>query len=508
MESEELGLRHYVDVVWRRRWVAAGAMAVTLALTLAYVLVQPARYAATTTVLIEREEGLGRLLEASGEFFVDRSLRTQMELIKSRDVLGRAARALNPGEVGDLVMLNRRTQEVGAAVKVAQVGTTDLVAVVGRGEEPLVAQARANAVAEAYVEHVVEARVGAVNRALEVAAARLGRAGDDPGAARLYQQLVQVQRELELAQAAGQIVGVRIVDRALAPGEPEGPRLWLSLMLGALVGVTAGVMGAFGLEYMDRKIRSDLDVKRAVGLPVMGLIPHWEVQTNPHMVTLEKEPKSAFAEAFRVLRANLHFAGVAHPLRSMLVTSPGPGEGKTLIAANLARALVLDGQRVLLVDGDLRRPGLGPAFGIPPGPGLTSVLAGQQDLESCMVRLDGLDFLPSGPRPPNPAQLLGSQRMTELLKQAVDRYDTVIVDGPPVLGFADALVVGKQVDGTLLVARTEVTDRDALVEAKDALEGVGLSLMGVALNGVRPGYRGYRYRYYQKYYEAREIRGD
>ena len=506
MDNEELSLRHYIDVILRRKWLVVTATALAIAAALAYTLFQSPVYQAETTVLIEREQGLGRLLEASGEFFIDRSIRTQMELIKSRDVLSRAVIALNPNLDADPALLAIQVEQLGDDVRVSQIASTDLVTVTARAPEPALARARANAVAEAYVAHIVDARVESVNRALEVTSSRLalGGPGVNIGATQLYEQLQQVQQELELAKAAGQIVGLRIVDPALLPQRPVGPRLWLNLTLGATLGMVLGVASAFGLEYLDRKIRSDLDVKAAVGLPVLGLIPQWEIKTNPHMVTLEKDPKSAFAEAFWVLRANLQFAGVDQPLRSILVTSPAPAEGKSLIAANLARAFVLDGHRVLLLEGDLRRPTLRQGFGLPEGPGLTSILMGEEDLESCLPEIEGMDFLRAGIRPPNPAQLLGSQRMTSHLQSTEERYEMVIIDGPPVLGFADALVVGRHTGGILLVIRANFTDRDAAVEATEVLQGVNLHTLGVALNSVRPGYRGYRYRYYQKYYGADE----
>ena len=504
MDNEELGLRHFIEVILRRKWLVATATALAIVASLAFTLFQTPVYQAQTSILIEREEGLGRLLEASGDFFIDRSIRTQMELIKSRDVLSRAVIALNPNIDADQTILAIRAQRLGDAVRVSQITSTDLVTVTAKAQEPALAQARANAVAEAYVAHIVDARVESVNRALEATSNRLVQRAGDPGATQLFEQLLQVQQELELARAAGQIVGLRIVDRALLPRRPVGPRLWLNLTIGTLLGMILGTTAAFGAEYLNRKIRSDLDVKAAMGLPVLGLIPHWEIKTNPHMVTLEKDPKSAFAEAFWVLRANLQFAGVDQPLRSILVTSPAPAEGKSLIAANLARAFVLDGHRVLLLEGDLRRPTLRQGFGLPEGPGLTSILMGEEDLESCLPEIEGMDFLRAGIRPPNPAQLLGSQRMTSHLQSTEERYEMVIIDGPPVLGFADALVVGRHTGGILLVIRANFTDRDAAVEATEVLQGVNLHTLGVALNSVRPGYRGYRYRYYQKYYGADE----
>ena len=357
MGNEELSLRHYIDVILRRKWLMAAITALAIVASLAFTLFQSPVYQAKTSVLIEREAGLGRLLEASGNFFIDRSIRTQMELIKSRDVLGRAVIALSPNIDTDPTILAIRAQQLGDDVRVSQIASTDLVTITAKASEPALAQARANAIAEAYVAHIVDARVESVNRALEATSNRLAQGNGDLGATQLYEQLQQVQQELELARAAGQIVGLRIVDRALLPRRPVGPRLWLNLAIGATLGMALGTTAAFGLEYLDRKVRSDLDLK-PLDLPILGLIPHWEIQTNPHVATMEKDPKSAFAEAFRVLRANVHFAGVARPLRSILITSPGPGEGKTLIAMNLARAFAMEGGRILLVDGDLRRPAL------------------------------------------------------------------------------------------------------------------------------------------------------
>ena len=507
METEEQNLSQYLEILWRRKWIVALlTLLVTLA-ALSFTLLQSSTYEAKTTILIEREEGLGRLLGATGDFFIDRGILTQMELIESRNVLERALLILQPDNQLSPTQVQLQAQGLRDTVRVSQVGTTDLVEITASAPKPLLAQQRANAVAEGYLQHSIDSRVAAVNQALAVATSRLDASQQDPGVAQLYAQLQDVQQELELAQAAGQIVGIRIVDPALLPTSPVGPRLLFNLVLGFGLGLLLGVTGAFGLHHLDRKIRTDLDVKQAVNLPIMGLIPQWQIQTNPHLVPLDKDPKSAFAEAFRVLRANLQFAAVDHPLQCILVTSPGPTDGKTIVAINLAQAFALEDRRVLLIDGDLRRPSIHGLFDLTPDKGLSTLLSEGDNLTDHLVQQEGVDILPAGPRPPNPAELLGSQRLLELLGQFREKYEVIIIDSPPVLGFADTLVLAKRVDGTLLLLRAGQTDRGAASEAREALEGVDGTVVGAIVNGVQPGYRGYRYRYYYKYYGEYETDG-
>lgn len=222
-------------------------------------------------------------------------------------------------------------------------------------------------------------------------------------------------------------------------------------------------------------------------------------RTVPPLVAWNN-PKSPPAEAYRALRTNLQFIGLDRPLSSLLVTSAGPGEGKSTTSANLGAVMAQAGRRVILVGADMRKPQLHNIFGFPNDVGLTNVLTGHVPWQKALrdTPIDGVRLLASGPIPPNPAELLGSQRMGDLLKQLQEEVDMVIVDAPPVLSVTDAGVLSQWVDGVLFVVCAGVTPRELALEAKLQLEKVGARIVGTVVNRIerQAGYYHYYYYYY------------
>ncbi len=218
------------------------------------------------------------------------------------------------------------------------------------------------------------------------------------------------------------------------------------------------------------------------------------------MVATHRDPLGAASEAFRVLRTNLQFLGLDKPLKSIMITSATPGEGKSTTIANLAVTFAQDGARVCLIDADLRRPTLAKLLGVQNWSGLTTALIGQESLQDCLkeTAVPGLFVLPSGPIPPNPAELLGSNRMSNLLAELEEQFDMVLVDTPPVLAVTDAAVVASKVGGVVLVVRSGLVARQQAKRAKDALVAVKAKVLGAVLGAVKAeGPDGYYYYYYQ-----------
>lgn len=232
---------------------------------------------------------------------------------------------------------------------------------------------------------------------------------------------------------------------------------------------------------------------------------HKHVTERPLIV--HGDPKSIGSEAFRTLRTNLQFTSPDHELKTILITSVGPGDGKSTVSANLAVAWAQSGVRVVLVGCDLRKPVLHHIFAVGNAPGLTGHLTGKATLDDVVMStvVPGLDVIPSGPIPPNPAELLQSRAMTAAIDQLKARYGIVIFDGAPAIAVTDAAVMASQADGTVLVVRAHVVPKDVALHAKTLLEQANARLLGVVLNGVRPqDQKNYHYYYY--YAEAEQAR--
>jgi capsular exopolysaccharide synthesis family protein len=311
---------------------------------------------------------------------------------------------------------------------------------------------------------------------------------------------------------------LRIVDRARVPGRPVSPRRARNHLVGLLLGLGLGAGLALLLERADNTLKTPEDVKVHLRVPFLGIIPSLGEAYSRGEAGAQKarlvELSSAAAEAYRVLRTNLLFSSPEAAARAYLFTSASPGEGKTTSVANLAVALAQNGARVLAVDADLRRPTLHVHFGLDKTQGLSDLVIGGCPFAEAVQHTEvrGLQVLPSGYIPPNPAELLGSPSMKELVAVLRKRFDWVLFDAPPLLTIADALVLSSLVDGTILVARADVTPLPAIHRAIDQIAGVGGKLTGLLLNRVDLERHSYYYsqhygEYYRSYYGGAEKAG-
>ncbi|MFQ5536408.1 MAG: GumC family protein [Gemmatimonadota bacterium] len=337
----------------------------------------------------------------------------------------------------------------------------------------------------------------------------------------LLQNRLQEARILEAVDDAT----VRVVDPAVLPTRPVKPRRMLNVLLGLILGTMLGVGVAFTREYMDETVHTREDVQNAAGgAPVLGMIPRIrEALTDGRRgangaglaarLVAGRDPRNPVSEAYRTLRTNLTFSNPDNPPRTIVFSSPLPQDGKSTTAANLCITLAQQGIRTLLIDGDLRRGVLNTVFGVPREPGLTNVLAGTVNVAEAIQEIDlgesgKLHFLASGPYPPNPAEVLGSQRMRALLEALEERFDLIIIDSPPLTVVTDAAVLGTKADGVVLVARANATEKGALTYAAEQLRNVRAPVLGCILNDVdfRRDSRYYssygKYGYYYHYYYA------
>jgi polysaccharide biosynthesis transport protein len=321
----------------------------------------------------------------------------------------------------------------------------------------------------------------------------------------LYQTLNERRKETGLEKELT-ATNVRIVEKAEKPGAPFSPNRTRAYQLALLVGLALGIGLTLLFENFDNTVRTPEDVK-AMNLPFLGMIPAVVPPagaTAPRPAAL-RQPDGPVAEAYRVVRTNLLFSTVGEGGRALVVTSTNPGEGKTTTAANLALSLAANGARVLVVDADLRRPTLHQHFGISKTPGLSDVIVGKRQISEAILtpRGKGFHVLPCGYVPPNPAELLGSQVMREIVNALKTRYDWVLIDTPPVLAMADTPVLCPYVDGVILVVASEASSRPAVQRAVDQLASVGGTIIGAVLNKVDLKRNSYYYsQYYGEYYRS------
>ena len=315
----------------------------------------------------------------------------------------------------------------------------------------------------------------------------------------LYDALLQRYKEIGVAGSVG-TNNISVVDQANVPNRRHSPRLPLNLAVGLLLGLFAGVLVAFLLHHLDRSIHSPKMLEDLAQRPVLGVIPRLPDGVTPAMASADL--RSAFAEAYRSVRTALQFA-TSHGLpRSVLVTSPGPGEGKSTTAMELARNIAQLGRKVLLVDADLRNPSIHRLFNVDNGIGLSNVLAGAAEPQAAVQASgeDNLSVVTSGPLPPSPPELLAGDALASLLATLGEHFDVVVLDGPPVLGLADAPLLAHRVEATLLVAAAEATRSDAMRGALNRLLAAHAHVLGTLLTrfdlarkGDDYGYGGYSY---------------
>jgi capsular exopolysaccharide synthesis family protein len=324
----------------------------------------------------------------------------------------------------------------------------------------------------------------------------------------IYQSLLQRSKEIE-ASVGASVTNIQVVDSARPPLYPFKPRVAINLALGLVLGLFGGVGVAVVLEYFDNTIKNPDEMADRFGIPVLGLIPYDKeaIDNRKHMaLKFYTDPRSPVAEAFRTTMTSVRLSVADNPPKTILVTSILPGAGKSSLSCNACLSYLSEEERCLLIDVDLRKPTLHHVFkeGLK-GKGLTSVLSGMAKLSEVIVPTDypGLDFISSGPLPPNPAELLSSKRMRQLLTIVARDYDRIILDGPPYQGFAEILVLSNMVEGVILISVEGNTPREGVKHFRRSVINVGGRILGTIINktGEKRGYGSYGgYKYYSYNY--------
>lgn len=361
----------------------------------------------------------------------------------------------------------------------------------------LAAQEKENALIGALESQKGEAR-GLDRKSVEYAALEREAAGNR----QLYENLMQRSKETGVS---GQFKSsnVEIVDAAEQPRWPVLPNVQRDLMVAAALGLLLAVGLVLGFEYFDSRLKSPDEIKTHLGLPFLGLVPSMSVKGSDSMLISAGSAPPHFAESIKAIRTAVVFSSADEGARSVVVTSTGPGEGKTMVSSNLAVALAQADQRTLIIDCDMRRPRIHEVFGGEQEPGMSNVLVGTSELKDVIKRTaaPNLSIVPAGHIPPNPAELLGSPRFKELIRTLRTQFDWIIIDAPPVMAVTDAAVIGHNATGVVFVVGAEMTSRRHAAVAIEQLAAAKSHFIGAVLNRANVQRHGYYYStYYRKDY--------
>lgn len=331
----------------------------------------------------------------------------------------------------------------------------------------------------------------------------------------MYELLIRRFKETTLTEDM-RTGNIRILDRAELPETPVKPRKKLNIILAAVVGLMSGLGLAFFLEYLDNTIKIPEDVKNHLKVPYLGPVPAFAMEEDEEagdkkgrggldLMTLTS-PKSTASESYRGIRTSILLSSAEAEPQVIMVSSAGPGEGKTITTSNLAVTMAQSGSRVIILDCDLRRPKLHKVFGVSRDQGISNILVGKGDPKGLIIstQIDNLDIIPCGPIPPNPSEMLGSARMTALIAALKKRYDRILIDTPPATAVTDAVILSKAADGVVVVVRSGETAREIVKNGIGQFEDIGAHILGVILNGVDMGRDSYYYYQYYYYYYGEE----
>jgi capsular exopolysaccharide synthesis family protein len=525
LEDDELDLRAYLGVL-RRRWLTIAAVALVAVLAaLALAFTQESRYRAESKVLIRQDEPAsvvdGRPLVNASE--AERALNNEIELFESRTVEDAAADAydgpLDPEDVkaaaatdvsdvvrATLVATDPDEAEelldlyVQAFVEVRRAQQTDELLAVGTEIQAKIEELTTQISELRRPLTDLDARLDADPENSDLQAQRAELAAElEPELSPLESRRAFYQSQLEDLELSADItrtVGAQVLTPAESGEEPVSPKPVRDAAIALALGLLLGVGVAFLRDSLDERIRGVSDLEQvARGLPTLALVPEVERGHDNHFVAVRDDPRSVQAEAFRSLRTAVKFSALDHPIKVLQVTSPSQGEGKTTVVANLAMALAQGGDRVAVVCCDLRRPRVQDRFDVPLTPGLTDVLLGEATLAQGLRRYDpNVLVLPAGTPPPNPSELLSTNKAGAVIRALAEEFDVVLVDTPPVLPVTDALVVSRIVDATIVVVDSRSTARKAVGRTLQMLGQVSAPVLGIVLNGLPEG-NGYGYGY-------------
>jgi non-specific protein-tyrosine kinase len=513
--EESVDFREYLALLWHWTWLITLVGLIVGAAAFFFSSRMTPYYQASTTILVNQAPAT-KTTDYSSLMASESLTSTYSEMIKTGPVLN---------ETAELLGLSMPIADLRKMITVSPVSDTQLIQVAVESTDPGAAAAIANALVQVFGEQVqdiqsdrfsqsktsletqltdLEKQIAQYSNAASIATSSSEKERLDEKVDQyreIYTSLLQSYEEVRLSEAET-ISSVVQVEPAVIPTEPVRPKVLQNTILAALVGLLLAAGIILAREALDDSLKTPEDVTRQLALPVLGVINH-HATPDSSLIT-ESQPRSPTAEAFRTLRTNVSYASVDRPLSTLMVTSAEPGEGKTTVISNLAVVMAQNGRNITLVDCDLRHPSVHKNFSLPNRQGITRLFFQSSDhLNNTFqaTRIEKLTVLSTGQLPPNPAELLGSQRMQRIIGMIRERSDVVLIDTPPTLAVTDASVLAQAVDGVIFVIRPGKTHTSAARQAVEQLRRVNANLLGVVMNNLdlRGSRYGYRYRYYRDY---------
>lgn len=511
-------LKHYLRIVWKWLWLLVLSTAIAVGVSYFITSRQPKIYSASAKLLVG--QSIQNANPNSQDLYTSQQLAlTYVQIARTLPFLQATIDALGL-EMSPDELLNMTSANIVQGTQLIELSVLDT--------DPVRAEALANELAHqltlqgpaasnqeeqqriAFVQQQVNElqtkirdanqEIAELQKALPVTASARAILDNQQKVTTLQGQIAVWQQTYAslLAFLAPQSPNIlSILEPARLPQAPVGPNTNQSLLVAAALGLLLGLGGAFLIEYLDDTIKSAEDVTELLQLPTIGSIARIPGGGNQRLVT-SVAPGSSISEAYRVLRTNIQFASLDKPIRSILVTSAGPGEGKSVTAANLAVTMAIVGLRTILVDTDLRRPTQHRLFNQSNDVGVTNGLITQAEVDKIArtTWIGNLRVVTAGTIVPNPAEVLASAKMQEFKRQLEEDADIVIFDGPPVMPLADVPILARMVDGVVLVVDSVRTRREPAQRARVILQNAGANILGVVLNRFSPRSSGDDYYYY------------
>jgi capsular exopolysaccharide synthesis family protein len=477
-------IRRFLGIARRNRWTLLICFIAVPVAALLYSLQQTKQYTATAS-LVFRSSGIESSLfelPSSVNPNPQRETQTNLQLVSVQQVAQRTVNALDkPGLTAEDVL---------GSVTVSPAGESELASVSAIADSPEFAAKLANTVANQYIAFTRESNVEKVENAQRLIEGKLATLPEAERDGAAGEELKAKIRQLSTLSAV-QSGDAELAQAATPPSSPSSPKTTRNVALGIVLGLVLGIGLALLREQFDRRVRDVDDILEVFDFPILGTIPESRAisHTGPG---IELASSGMEGEAFRMLRASLRYFNTDREVKSILITSAAARDGKTTVAWNVAVSEGRAGKRVLYIEADLRRPTIATHLGIKSERGLSLILAGLDSPENAYRHEAGVDVLPAGPLPPNPAELIETRRMVDLLRWAEDHYDRVVIDTPPAAVVADAVALFNQVDGVVIVARLRKSPRDAAEHLKDQLQNTNAPVLGIVINGVpAPSENGY-----------------